>query len=129
MLSSSTYLTHFDPKVPLYLACDASGVGIGSVIFHRYTDGTERPIAYASKTLTDCETRYSQIEREALGIVYGVKKFHRFLYGRKFTLQTDHKPLISIFGSKKGIPVHTANRLQRWAILLMGYTYNIEYPS
>ena len=57
-------------------------------------------------------------------------KFHRYLHGRFFTLQTDHKPLITIFGSKKGLPIYTANRLLRWGTILLNYNFKIEYlPS
>ena len=70
VLTSTEVLAHFDPKVPLGLACDASTIGIGAVLYHRYEYGTERPIAYASKTLTKTEQNYSQIEREALSLVY-----------------------------------------------------------
>ena len=126
-LTTTTVLAHFSPELPLGIACDASAVGIGAVLFHRYPDGSERPIAYASKSLTKAEKNYSQIEREALSIIFGVRKFHQFLYGRSFILVTDHKPLLTIFGPKKGIPVMSASRLQRWAIILSAYTYSIEY--
>ena len=126
-LTSATVLTYFDPKLPIALACDASSIGIGAVIYHIYPDGTERPIAYASKTLSSAERKYSQIEREALSLIFGVKKFHNYLYGRTFLLVTDHKPLLTIFGPKKCIPVMAANRLQRWAIILAAYTYDIQY--
>lgn len=111
------------------MTTDASSVGVAGVISHM-TDQGERPIAYGSRSLTKAERAYSQIEREALAIIYGVKKFHQYLYGRKFTLKTDHKPLTTIFGSKAGIPIMAASRMQRWAVVLSGYNYDIEYvPS
>ena len=128
-LTSSKALVHYNPSLPLFLAADASSVGIGAVLFHRFQDGTEKAIAHASKTLTPTEKNYSQIEREALALIYGVRKFHQYLWGRDFTLQTDHKPLTTIFGKKKGIPPTTAGRLQRWALLLMGYSFSIEYKN
>lgn len=59
--------------------------------------------------------------------MFGVKKFHQYVDGREFDPLTDHKPLVTVFGSREGIPVVTVNSLQRWAIALMGYTFRIEY--
>ena len=82
MLSSNSVLAHFDPSLPLGISCDASNVGIGAVLFHRFPDGSERPVANASKTLTDAQRKYSQIQKEALSIVFALQKFHQYLYGR-----------------------------------------------
>ena len=115
-LSSSAVLAHYDPSLPLKLACDASSYGVGAVISHEFPDGVERPVAYASRTLNRAEKNYPQIEREALAIVFGVKKFHQYVYGRKFILITDHKLLVTILGPTKGLPALAAARLQHWAV-------------
>ena len=81
-------------------------------------DGSERPIAFVSRTLTDTERNYSQLDKEALALVFGVRRFLQYLYGRRFTLVTDHRPLTAILGPKKGLPSLAAARLQRWAVLL-----------
>ena len=90
-------------------------------------DQSERPIAFASRSLTKSERNYSQLDKEALALVFSVKKFHDYLYRRKFTLLTDHKPLLSILGSKQGVPPLAAARLQRWAVVLSAYTYDIVF--
>lgn len=90
----------------------------------------EKPIAFASRMLTKTEKNYSQIEKEELGLVFGVMKFHEYLFGRKFTLVTDHKPLLKILGPKTGVPPLAAARMQRWSLILAAYTYEIQYkPS
>ena len=127
LLCDDTVLAHFDPSLPIGMACDASNVGIGAVLFHRYEDGSERPIANASKTLSETQRNYSQIQKEALSIVFALRKFHHFLYGRKFILVTDHKPLLSLFGPTKATPQLAADRLARWALMLSQYEYTVEY--
>ena len=125
-LTSSKVLAHFNPDLPIVLECDASQYGIGAVISHRFTDGVERPIAYASRSLSPAEKNYSQTEKEGLAIVFGVTKFYMYLFGRKFTLHTDHKPLLKIFSPQGATPVLATSRLQRWAILLSSYCYDIK---
>ena len=82
------------------------------MISHVYPDGSERPIAFASRTLSSSEKNYAHIEKEALTLVYGVRHFHQYLYGRHFTLVTDHRPLMTILSLKRGIPSLAAARLQ-----------------
>ena len=128
-LMAGGVLVPYDEKRKLILACDASPYGVGAVISHIMDDGQERPIAFASRTLTKSERNYSQIE-EALAIVFGVRKFHKYLYGRTFHLYTDHKPLVTILGPKTAVPTLAAARMQRWAVILPAYSYQVEYrPS
>ena len=129
LITSDEVLTHYDPELPIRLACDASPYGLGAVISHVMPDQTERPIAYASRSLSKAETNYAQIDKEALGIVWGVEKFNYYLACRHFTLVTDHKPLTAIFNPSSNISVTTAQRLTRYAIFLAGYDYDIEYRS
>lgn len=129
MLSSENTVVPYDESRPLILACDASERGIGAVLFQVMQDGQERPIAYASRTLMEAEQRYAPIDREALAIIFGVGKFNTYLWGRAFTLRTDHKPLERIFGEKRDLPKVTNNRLVRWALYLNEYNYKVEYQK
>ncbi|XP_028042295.1 uncharacterized protein K02A2.6-like [Bombyx mandarina] len=129
MLASDNVLAHFNPNANIILTVDASPNGLGAILSQVSSDGQEKPISFASRTLNDAEKRYSQIQKEATAIIFGVRRFHQYLYGRSnpFILRTDHKPLLSIFGPQRGIPEVSANRLQRYAIFLSGYNYVIEY--
>lgn len=129
MLLNSAQLVHYQDELPIILATDASDYGVGAVLSHRFPDGSERPISLASKTLSASQRNFGQIEMEALSIIYGVTKFHQYLYGREFELITDHKPLTTLFHPAKKLPVATLQRLQRWAIILQAYTYKIKYRS
>ena len=101
--------------------------GVGAVISHIMPDGTERPVASASRSLKKAEKGYAQIEKETLSLICGVKKFHKYLYGREFKLQTDHRPLQTIFGRKTGAPTLAAARLQCWSLKLSAYCYEIKH--
>lgn len=76
VLGSTKVLMHFNPQLPITLSCDASATGIGAVISHTFPNWDVRPIAFASRTLSRNECNYSQIDKEALGIIFGIKKFH-----------------------------------------------------
>ena len=129
MLCSATLLVHYDPEKPLILHCDASPYGLGLVLAHTMQDGTERPIAYASRTLSAPERNYSQIEKEGLPVIYSVKKFHQYLFGRHVTIVTDHKPLLGLLSETTPIPVMAAARIQQWALILAAYDYTLLYRS
>ncbi|XGW21465.1 hypothetical protein V3C99_004430 [Haemonchus contortus] len=120
VLASDLLLTHYDPTKEIVIAADASEYGLGAVISHRLSDGTEKAIHHASRSLTAAEKIYGRVEKEVLAITFALRKFHRYIYGRHFKLLTDHKPLLAIFGSKKGVP--------RWA-LSENYDFTIEYRS
>jgi len=113
-------MAHYNPEAETELRVDASPVGLGAILMQ--SDGQEvRPVAYASRTLTDVERRYSQTEREALAVVWGSEKFHLYLYGTQFKLYTDHKPLEFIY-SPKGKP---PPRIERWALRLQPYRFKV----
>ena len=97
------------------------------MLSHRMADGSEKPIGFASRSLSHAETRYSQLDKEALAIVFGVKKFHQYLYGRHFTICTDHKPLLGLFNESRSVPHMASGRVQRWALILAAYEYTIVY--
>lgn len=129
ILCSGLLLTHYNPERDIIVAADASNYGLGAVILHEFDDGSVKAIYHASRSLTSAEKAYSQIEKEGLALIFAVTKFHKMIFGRKFKLHTDHKPLLAIFGRKTGIAVHQANRLQRWAITLLQYDFDISYVS
>lgn len=91
-ICTENVLTLYNPEKPLRLICDASPYGLGAVLAH-VINGDERPVSFASKTLSSAEKNYSQLEREALSIIFGLKNFHQYLFGRTFELVSDHSPL------------------------------------
>ena len=128
LLLNSRTLVHYDETLPLVLSCDASSYGAGAVLSH-IINGKHQPIAFASCTLTETQRNYSQLEKEAFSIIFGLKRFHQYLCGRSFTILTDHRPLLTLLGPHRAVPAHTASRLQRWALILASYHYKIEYRS
>lgn len=123
---SEQTLTAYDPELPVTVACDASPTGIGAVLSH-IIDGVEHPVAFISRSLTQAERNYSQIDREALAIVFALDKFYIYLYGRKFTLITDNRPLTRIFHQHAKLPPMTASRLLRYAAYLSTFDYEVQH--
>ncbi|XP_038050657.1 uncharacterized protein LOC119723850 isoform X2 [Patiria miniata] len=119
-LESEPILSLPDPDKPYILAADASEVGIGAVLMQE-RDGTKHPVSYASRKLLPRERAYSTIERECLALVWAISKFHIYLYGREFVLETDHHPLSYLTKAKVN-----NNRVMRWALSLQPYRFIIR---
>lgn len=119
-------LTPFHDNLPVTLATDASPTGFGAVLSHIMPDKTERPIAFASRSLTKAERGYSQLDKEAAALIWGLKKFFQYCYGRKITLIIDNQPLARILHPEKAIPGTTAIRLVHYANFLAGFNYEIK---
>ena len=93
-----------------FTACDTSPFGVGAILSQILADGSEHPVAYASRSLSPAERNYSHLDKEALATIFGIGKFHQYICGRKFTLYTDHKPLIHIF-------LMSQSQYQQWLLL------------
>lgn len=119
ILSKEPCLKYYDPEETTTISVDASQAGLGAVLLQK-----GRPCAFASKTMTETQTRYAQIEKELLAICFGVDKFYQYVYGKTFHVETDHKPLIAIF--KKPLNECPA-RLQRMLLQLQKYNFIITY--
>ncbi|KAF4530213.1 hypothetical protein B566_EDAN018331 [Ephemera danica] len=120
-------LMPFDSKLPIVICTDASPVGTAAVLYHVDETGKERPVFFTSKSLTPTQQKYPQIEKEGLAIIHAVQKFHKFVYGKEFTLVSDNKPIVYIFAENKQIPVTAHQRIQRWALMLSAYKYQLKH--
>nr|CAH7737503.1 unnamed protein product [Callosobruchus chinensis] len=123
LLTNDPILIYPDFSQPFNLTTDASNLAIGAVLSQGKI-GSDRPIAYASRTLSESEINYSVIEKELLAIVYGVQYFRPYLFGRKFKIITDHKPLQWLFSIKD-----PHSKLMRWRLKLEQYDYEIVYKK
>ena len=118
-IAQTATLRYYDPHKQLILQVDASSIGLGAALIQE-----NGPIAFASKALTDTESRYSNIEREMLGIVFGLERFHHYVYGRPVIVHTDHKPLEAI--AKKNL-ANAPPRLTRMLLRAQRYDFNVIY--
>ena len=121
VMTTPTVLKSYDLNQPATLTTDASEKAIAGVL----TQGG-RPVMFVSRVLTSAEQRYSNIEREALAVVWSVLRLKQLLLGRHFYLVTDHKPLVSIYGGSS-IPKVVSNRLIRWSMLLQRFDFTIQH--
>ena len=115
VIASASVLKYFDPSVEAVLH------GLGACLIQ-----SGQPVAYASRSLTETECNYVQMEKELLAIVFGFEKFESYLYGRKFKVETDHKPLESIL--KKSL-LSAPKRLQRMMLRLQNFDSEVEYKK
>ena len=106
-LANASMLAYFDVNAKTQVITDVSPVGLGAILVQK--QGKDyKIICYASHSLSDIERRYSQTDKEALGLVWACERFHKFLFGKTFELFTDHKPLEFIFQRNPG-PVPELN--------------------
>ncbi|GBO19173.1 Retrovirus-related Pol polyprotein from transposon 17.6 [Araneus ventricosus] len=124
-LSPDPVLMIFDPGKETTVITDSSSYGLGASICQKQADGRRSVIAYASRSLNPTESRYAQVEKEALAVVWGCEKFRDYLTGMHFKIETDHKPLIPIF-SKKNLD-DLSPRLQRIKLRMMKFSYTIVH--
>lgn len=125
-ICKETILAHYDPNKEIIITCDASDEGISGILSHRI-DGEERPVFFASRTLTSAERKYPILHREALAIVFAMEKFYKYVFGHHVEIFTDHKPLEGVLGNKKGKPSVIATRLQRYILRMSIFDYSIVY--
>ena len=104
-LFSSHVPVHYNPSLPVILESDTSQYGIGAVILHHFPQRRREAHRIYPRSLNWSEKNYSQIEKEGLAIIFCVTKYYMYLFGRKFTLRTDHKPLLKIFAPDSATPV------------------------
>ncbi|CAI5671480.1 unnamed protein product [Oreochromis niloticus] len=122
LLTKEPVLKFYDPMRPIKSSSDASQSGLGAVLLQKYDEW--QPVAYASRSMTDAETRYAQIEKELLSITYACERFHQFVSGQAISAETDHKPLIALFQK----PLNDCPlRIQKMIIRLQRYTLNVMY--
>ena len=120
---SAEVMAYYNPSAETHLIVDGSPCGVAAILNRKQTNGDIRPVAYASRTLTPTERRYSQTEREALAVLLGIQRFHVYLYGMQFTVYSDHKALERIFTS-----VHQApTRIQNFVLKLQPYNFTVRY--
>ncbi|UYV62655.1 K02A2.6-like, partial [Cordylochernes scorpioides] len=125
LLTTQPILAAYDVRKPTMVSSDASSYGLGAVLKQEGKNGIWRPVAYSSRTMTPTEKRYAQIEKEALAITWACERFQDFLLGKRFRIETDHKPLIPLFSTKELSSL--TPRLQRFRMRMMRFGFEIVH--
>lgn len=130
LFCSNQVLKFYNSSYETLLECDASGYGIASCLMQRPSnDAPWHPIQFASRSLNAAERNYSNIEREALSIVYGCEHFRKYLLGSRFIIRNDQQPLKKLLAHNACVPTACSARLQRWALRLSQFNYSLEYSK
>ena len=124
-ITSALILAHYSTSAPTRVVVDASPWAVVAVLLQQQSDSTYRSIAFGSHSITETEMKYSQIEKEALAIVFGCEHFHLYLYGKSFEMKTDHRPLFK--PKSAGKPAPAPARVERWLLRLQEYDFTIKY--
>ena len=117
-------LSFYDPNQETVVAADSSFYGLGAVLMQKF-NGVLKPTCFASRSLIAIEQRYAQIEKEALALTWACEKFRIYLIGLSFHLQTDHKPLVALFGTKNLDEL--SPRIRRFRMRMMWFDYKVVY--
>lgn len=125
LLLESPALAVYDPDLPAFITTDASGYGLGAVLTQLHPDQVERVVAFASRTLSPAERKYSTTEKEALACVWAVERWRTYVWGRRFTLRTDHQALTTLLSTKD--MNRAGMRIARWSARLMCFQYDVQY--
>ena len=123
-ITSTDVMAYYNENAETNLFVDGSPFGLGAILTQKQPDGDFRPVAYASRTLNAVERRYSQIEREALAILWSTQRFEVYLYGMDFTVYTERRPLERVFSSSHDT---ISPRIQKWVLKLQSYTFSVKY--
>ena len=124
-LCSTPALAYYNPERTTIIAADASNAGLGAVLIQVQPDRSKRPVSFISRSLTGAEKNYVVIEKEALAATWASERFSEYILGTTYTIETDHKPLVSLLATKE---LHKLPpRIQRFRLLLMRYNPDVVH--
>ena len=124
-ISKAPVLSYFHPAFETKIVADTSRQGLGAVLLQKILAiGFFQPVAFASRSLSDAETRYSQTEREALAVVFSCERFKNYTYRLRFTVVNYHQPLLKLYSPSCSEP---PTRIHRWSLRLQEFDFKLEY--